>query len=922
VQDGDLRLPMNVLREVFCSYAPEDEKLFRELYKHLRLMERKGQIILSYNQLTPVGTDQAKYSDTHLATASLILLLISSNFLASDYCYGVEMQRALVRHWADEAQVIPILLRPVDWKIAPFAHLQVLPTNKKAVTSWGNRDEAFADVTDAIRRVVEESQHFYVDTPHAILPLVRNIPSYLHNSIFTGREEILLQLHNRFQATAFPHPQALCGLGGVGKTQIAVEYAYRHLYDYQFVLWVQAETREALISEYVDIAGLLNLEESKAQDEMIVVQAVKKWLEAKTTWLLILDNADDLTILNEFLPFKSRGHIVITTRMQAMGKLAERTEVNTLEQDLGALLLLRRVSFLAWDARLENAEISDLTLARQISEELGGLPLALDQAGAYIDKNKGSLSHYLELYKTRRADLLKHRGENALDHPKPIATTWSLSFENVELRNPAAANLLRLCAYLSPDAIPEELFMQGTVHLGLVLKALVADPIALDEAFAVLVAYSLLQRDSRKRSFSVHRLVQVVLRDSMDEAIQRDWMQRVVLVVNAAFPEVKFETWPQCEMYLSHALICVNWIEQEQMHPPEAMHLLLRMGWYLKDRARYKEAEDFAQRALKMSAQQSTSDQADIAQILTVLAEIYEAQGKYDEAEPWYKEAFDLYELHLKRDHPYIARSMDNLAGIYDVQGKYAEAEPLHLRALALHERVQGLEHLDTAGSLNNLACCYVDQGKYSEAEPLYQRAQAIYERQSGPMHPDTANGLNNLAELYCQQEKYIEAESLYQRALTIYEEQSGSEHPDTANTLHNLAGLYCQQEKYTEAEPLYQRALAIHERRSGPNNPNIVNTLNSLAHLYSEQKKYTEAETFLKRALTICERRLAPKHPDTANTSYNLARLYDRQGYLFQAEPLYVRALEIYEKQLESDHPHMLLTRGKYRELQRKMQE
>src|SRR5450755_3648642 len=445
---------------MFLSYAHEDESLRSELEKHLSLLQRQGLVSTWQDRQITAGTDWAQEIDEHLNRASIILLLVSSDFLASDYCYGVEMQCALDRDKADQARVIPIMVRPCDKTGAPFAHLQALPKDAKAITTWNNRDEAWTNVAAGIRRVIEELPPLSVKTPSAGLPPVWNIP-YPQNPLFTGREELLTQLATTLHAgqpTALSQPQAISGLGGIGKTQLALEYAYRHRQDYQAVLWAQADTRENLTSSYLTIATLLNVPEKSEQESARVIAAMKNWLQHNTSWLLILDNADDLALARDFLPPSVGGHVLLTTRAQATGRFAHRFEIGVLPTEQGALFLLRRAGLLPADAALEQAEAAEQAYAKEICEELGGLPLALDQAGAYIEETRCSLSDYLQRYQTRRTWLLQRRGTLVAEHPEPVATTWSLSFGTIEQANPAAAELLRLCAFLHPDDIPEELF--------------------------------------------------------------------------------------------------------------------------------------------------------------------------------------------------------------------------------------------------------------------------------------------------------------------------------------------------------------------------------------------------------------------------------------------------------------------------------
>jgi tetratricopeptide (TPR) repeat protein len=667
---------------------------------------------------------------------------------------------------------------------------------------------------------------------------------------------------------------------------------------------------------------LLKLPEREASEQEIILQAVKQWLQTQSKWLLILDNADDLNLLPAYLPPVSGGHILLTTRAWDMQRLAQRVEVGTLPDEMGALFLLRRAALMAPDAELSQVSIEERQLATQVTQELGGLPLALDQAGAYLEATGMSLAQYQQVYQQHRKALLQERRARMTDHPEPVATTWSLSFERVEEQNKASADLLRLCAYLAPDAIPENIITQGAPHLGPLLVPVAADPFLLSQAIEALRVYSLIQRDPRTQTLSVHRLVQAVLHDSMETGMEQEWKQRAVRAVSACCPKVSDVTeWNACEQWLPHAQVCATWIEQEGMTLPEAARMLNEAGYYLGDRARYSEAEPLFRRALEIYEEQLGPHHPDTARSLNNLAALYDTQGKYSQAEPLLKRALEIREEQLGPHHPDTALSLNNLASLYNAQGKCSEAEPLYRRALEIYEEQLGPHHPDTALSLNNLAMLYKTQGKYSQAEPLLKRALEIREKQLGPHHPDTALSLNNLASLYNAQGKYSEAEPLYRRALEIYEEQLGPHHPDTARSLNNLAMLYKTQGKYSQAEPLYLRALEIRETLLGEHHPDTALSLNNLASLYNAQGKYSQAEPLFRRALEIREEQLGPHHPDTALSLNNLAALYDTQGKYSQAEPLLKRALEIYETQLGADHPHTVIIRANYTACSRKME-
>ncbi len=685
---------------------------------------------------------------------------------------------------------------------------------------------------------------------------------------------------------------------------MAIEYAYRYHQAYQVALWARADTTEALNSSYTEIAGLLELPQKGAQEQEVIVQAVKGWLSSKHDWLLILDNADDLPIVQAFLPTRYTGHLLLTTRAQATGTVAQPLEIETMDEETGTLFLLRRARLVAPDALLENASPADRAVASQITKELGGLPLALDQAGAYIEETACSLADYQRLYQTRRADLLRTRGTFGDDHPQPVATTWSLSFEQVEQRNPAAADLLRLCAFLAPDAIPEEILIDGAAELGPTLASIATDAFYLNEAIAVLRAYSLLVRDPQAKTLGVHRLVQTVVGEALSIETQRQWKQRTVLALNAAFPSGKFTNWPICERLLPHALYCAAWIEQEQLEIPEGTRLLNQAGHYLIERGRYEEAEPLLKLALAMMEQQLGAEHVGITAYLNNLATLHEMRGRYEEAELLLKRALTIKEQQLGVEHLSTLGSLSNLALLYQRQGRYEKAEPLFERVLVAREKQLGAEHPDTAASLNNLASLYVKQRRYAEAEPLFERALAIKEQQLGTEHPDTVGSLNSLAVVYQEQGRYAEAESLFERTLAIRERLLGTEHPDTALSMNNLAVLYVRQGRYAEAEPLFKRVLAIREQQWGVTHPSTASSLSNLAGLYVSQGKYDEAEPLYKRALAIFEQLLGAEHTNTASILNNLAYLYMRQGKYVQAEPLLVRVLALRERELGAMHP------------------
>jgi tetratricopeptide (TPR) repeat protein/transcriptional regulator with XRE-family HTH domain len=738
---------------------------------------------------------------------------------------------------------------------------------------------------------------------------------YARNPHFTGRDDLLRQLEQLLAAekpgqpmsihqAALTQTQAIKGLGGIGKTQIAVEYAYRAREQkrYRDIMWISAGSSETILTSFVDLARLLPTLVGQEANPHTIIAAILRWLEQRVPpWLLIFDNADDLSLVQPYLPRQGNGNILLTTRANAVGMLASSIEVDTMGIMEGTHLLLRRAHRFSTDSPDEIDEAINVVIA------LAQFPLAIDQAGAYLEETGCSLQDYLHIYQKHRSALLARRGKQATLYPESVATTWSLSLAQVERTNPAAAELLHLCAFLAPDHIPEELLIEGAPYWPPLLQEMVADPFTFNHLLETLLGFSLVKRLSEERMLSIHRLVQAVQMDRMEAETQRTWGEQIVRAVQTIFPQdpKNVVTWPQCLRYLEQVEACDTFIQHHQLLLPEAADLLDRAGSYFLEHTMYTQAESLYQRALHIRERQLGPEHPQTATSLNHLGTLHRDNGNYREAEPFYLRALCIREQQLGPHHLDTAATLHHLANLYESQRVYAKAEPLYLRALRIREQQLGPHHLDTAATLHSLAILYQDQGKYEQAEPLLQRALRIRE-QLAPHHPDTAATLNYLAGIYQNQGKYAKVEPLYQRAFKIFEQQFGSLHFSTAMSLYNLAGLYTDQGRYMEAEPLCQRALRIYEHHLGPLHSHTADLLACLAMLFLKLGKDAQAESLAQRALRIHEEHLGPLHPYAANDLAILATLYRKQGKYAEAEMLFLRALKINEQAFVSTHPQV----------------
>lgn len=901
---------------IFFSCADEDKEVLHKIERQLSSLVRSGDIECWHRHKLSPGSEWKDIAKKSLSLADIILLLISPDFISSDYCYGEEASYAMTRHDSGKAYVIPIIVRPVvEWEHLVFGELKSLPAGK-AVSMWPNREEAFSNIVKGIKYVIDDLK--VKVTPSADKPSVLwNIP-YWRNPFFTGREDILVDLQSTFVSLlrSSLHVQALSGLAGVGKTQIAIEYAYRYRNNYQAVLWVHADAPEILLSSFVDLAEVLNLSERNEASQPLIVRAVKQWLQHNTHWLLIVDNLEDVDLLRDIVPSPHTGHILVTTRSHRTGHIARRIDVVPMEDNDGALLLLRRAHLLAPSTTLSDIAEAESAFARKIAQEVHGLPLALDQAGAYIEETRRGLSDYVSLYQQRSSSLLKRRGSSGQDHPTPVTTTFLLSFEKVKTQNPSAIELLEFCAFLHPDAIPEEMLIDGASALPSLLREVTTDPIEFDQAVEDLLKFSLIQREPHQRILIVHRLVQAVARDTISQERQQQYVQDVISVIKAVFPVPDFPHWSACQRYLQQAQSGAKLIIQQDIETSEAKQLCSLVGTYLYRRGVYSEAEALLLRASVIAETLLGSDHFDMVPVLNVLAKVYYEQGKYNPAELLLLRSLAIAEKSVGMEHPEIGDSLNALGRIYHKQGKFSDAEPLFQRALILQQKLLGYQHTKAVSVMVNLATVYYRQGKYDQSERLYREALTIRQATLDPQDPDIAATLNNLAVLYSHWGMYDQAEIIAKQAVTIYEQALGQEHPSTVNALDTLAEIYQEQGKYVEAEPIYQEIFSFYYRKFGAEHPQMLEYGNHLARLYFLQGKYVQAETTARQAFALGEKLFGLYHHRVGTAVNILADACKAQGKYHQAEVFYQQAIEIREKVLASNDINMAITLEGYADL------
>jgi tetratricopeptide (TPR) repeat protein len=783
--------------DVFISYAAPDLRWARWLDFILR--EAGYSTVLQHYDFT-VGESFVNAMHSALGRSRLVVCLYSPAYLGSSWC----KEEALAALYTDRLFPVRVAECSPDGLLGPRAYSDVVGRAENIATDLiltELRKRLGQDPRPDVKPTFPETAPTSTGPSRAApvssqrppfpgsLPPIWNITEE-RNPYFTGRDEALDRMHRALTAgNTAALTQAIMGLGGVGKTQLALEYAYRYAGEYDAVWWLHAEEPVALARDYVALASHLGIAEVADQER--TVSEVRQALSHRQRTLLVFDNATAPSAIKPYLPVGQGRRVIVTTRAHTWPG-ATSQDVNELSLESAIEFLLRRTNpqILAAEKAAAAPEEAPgkMAAAEDIATRLGCLPLALEQAAAYVETCGKTLADYAALLKKRGLAVLEKGAPHGYE--QTVGTTWALAFEQVQASCPAAAELLDLCAFLAPDAIYVDELGRASQHLPDKLVQTLGDEVALDEAKASLLGFSLMRLEGK--AISIHRLVQEVTRERMDPETRNQWLVAAVRTVNALFPDDSDDvrTWPLCSRWLVHAVAVVNRKSAAELDASACSRLLNQAALYLQHRADYAKAEPLFRRARAIDEANYGPDHPKVAVRLNNLAELLRATNRLAEAEPLFRRALRIWEDSYGEHHPQVATALNNLAGVLYATNRFAEAEPLFRRARAIDEANYGPDHPNLARDLNNLAELLRATNRPAEAELLYRRALAINEVTYGPNHPSVARDLNNLAELFRDTNQFAEAEPLYRRALSIFETSFGSEHPHTVTCRKNLERL------------------------------------------------------------------------------------------------------------------------------------
>jgi tetratricopeptide (TPR) repeat protein len=835
--------------------------------------------------------------------------------LSEDYLNSAFTQPEWAAAFAQDPQgqkgtLIPVRVQPckLSGLLAPFIYVDLLNLAAE------DAQETLLKALEARAKPFQKPQFpgsadRVISTP-AVFPGQSRIPQNLPRSgvvQFVGRDQKLQELHTQLQQNESSAPRvrlaitAIAGMGGIGKTELALQYAIAQLKQSHYpagLCWLRARDQEIATQIVTFAQAHLGL---TPPDQLEIETQVRfcwqQWPEGEA--LVILDDLTDYKAIEPYLPPPDpRFKLLITTRLK-LGRSVEEFLIEELDDD-NAIALLES---LAGRDRIQ----SQLVDAKALCTWVGSLPLALELLGRFLARKPDwTINRLLKALDDKRLDA------NALIAPESgmtaklgVAAALELSWQEL---NEAEQELACVLGMFAISPIPWSLVEQCLPEV---------DPDDLEDTRDNgLLARSLLKRVG-EGSYQLHQIVQeyfrikLELRSEQGHEIKSSFcgvMVAISLSIEERPTTNQIEQVIGAITHLEEATIAwLGWIPKKELFlTVEGIRRFhSSQGYYnLATSAYIRSVEN-----LKILLGQ---EHPDVIQSLNNLGLLYIYQGNYGNAEELLMDVLHRRRKLLPQEHPDTAQSLNNLALLYRHQGRYEEAELLLIEALRKRDILE-IEQLDISSHSNitpaiyfnqNLALIYYQQGRYEEAEPLFIEALKNRIKNFGKESPDVAQTFNNLALIYYHQMRHEEAEPLFIEALEMRKKILGQDHPDIAQSLNNLARLYFDQERCDEAEPLFIEALEMRKKVLGQEHPHVGSSLNNLGELYRQQGHYDKAQSLLLSSLELWKKCLGQEHPDIAISLRNLGNLYQQQGKYVEAQFMFLEAIKIAEAKLGSNHP------------------
>ncbi|KAJ5732374.1 P-loop containing nucleoside triphosphate hydrolase protein [Penicillium malachiteum] len=725
---------------------------------------------------------------------------------------------------------------------------------------------------------------------------------------------------------------ALIGLGGVGKSQLAIEYCHRvrHRSPDTWVLWIHASNAnrfEQSCREIADRAKIPGRQDPQANIFMLV----HNWLnDAKTgKWVIVLDNLDDDKFLhamssthyslannNSYASERSvwsyfsqnlTGSVVITSRSR---QVALRTVE---DHDIIPVEPMNKPHAISLFERKVGA-LHDRPAIIQLAAALEYMPLAIVQAAAFIKQRapRESVAQYLERFQKsddQKINLLDYEGGQLRRDPdakNAILVTWQISFEDIQERRPSAAGLLSLMSFFDRQGIPSSLLQEGQATKEKNKesgtsdtedeKSVYSDIDNFENDVLLLRDYSLISITSDPANFEMHRLVQLAMQKWLQaQDSLEDWKELFIGRLESHFPEGIFENWKECQLLFPHVQCTMTQQPVEKSSMEKWASLLCKAASFAWTRGNFVDSGKMAKKAMQTRTDLFGARNEKTLRSSNMLGLAYILGGEWKKAEELQVQVMETSKEVLGPEHPNTLTSMANLASTYRNQGRWKEAEELEVQVMETCKEVLGPEHPDTLTSMANLASTYWNQGRWKEAEELQSEELKLCSKALGPEHSSTTTSMGNLASTYRNQGRWKEAEELEVQVMETCKEVLGPEHPDTLTSMANLASTYWNQGRWKEAEELEVQVMETRKEVLGPEHPETLTSMNNLAFTLRSLRKREAALQMMAKCAESLSQTLGQNHPHTLSsmTTWTKWHSSDEPSPFVSAEPQIITSLK-----------------------------
>jgi hypothetical protein len=870
--------------DFFVSHAGRDQAWAEWLA--WQLLEAGYSVELDVWDWTP-GQDFVTRMGQALARADRLVAVWSEAYFRSAFG-GAELRAAFVRQAQDNGRIVPVLVEPIRVPELYASLIYVDLTGLDEATAAARLRERLAGQRPEVRPrfpVPQPSPAVLATVTPSFagrLPAVWNVPP--RNPHFVGRSEMLSELRARLRSGEHTVAvQALHGLGGVGKTQLAIEYAHRFAADYELVWWLDAEQSALLAGQLAIIAGPLGL---PAGDSVrVTVDRVKEELRRRSSWLLIFDNAQRPQDLLDYQP-GGDGHVLATSRYPGWGGLGGRLEVDVLVRPETVTLLRRRLAEL------------DEEMADELAEELGDLPLAAAQAAGYLESTGLPPSTYLQRFRTRRGSLLA--SGDVVGYEGRLDTAWALSLERLGANSPAAVQLLQLAAFLAPEPIPLRLFSDHADVLGKPLRTVAADPDELDDVVGLIVGFSLARRQGDR--IQLHRLVQAVICHHLTLAEQQVEQARALSLLAAAHPGdlADPDNWSSYEELTPHVLATSALGDGRS----DSRQLVLNTVRYLDAKGDSLASRDVATPLLDRWRRTLGSDHPDT---LSAAVTLSFALTQLDQAEPARQLGEDTVKRArrvLGRNHPTTLFAAATQAGALCRLADLTASRALTKHTLQQSRRALGPDHPTTLAAACTLACVEAGRGEVDLARQVGERTLARCRRVLGKDHLVTLTTETAVTFALVVLVDPVQAVTLSRDLVGRCRRVFGPDHMLTLFADATLTLALLKLRKSSAARTMGEKTLAMCRHALGPDNPTTLLAAATLTLAYVQLGDAEHARALVKDILDRGRRALSPDHVVRLLAAAALTSLSLGQGDVGSASVLVGDRVEHWRRMLRPDHP------------------